>query len=193
MWLLAASLSAAAAGIAIAGDGQAPAADTAAGNVVQQAPENPAPPALSRSFPGQPPPVNKPGFLHELGRWWDDARSKFEDFKKKSDDAAKDAAAATQDAMKNAAEASRDAATAIVRLPNTRVIEVRERCQAAPNGAPDCQAAATNACRGKGFNIGKPVDVRSSENCPPAVLQSGQRPAEGECPVETVVLLAACQ
>ena len=193
MWLLAASLSAAAAGIAIAGDGQAPAADTAAGNAAQQAPENPAPPAPGRSFPGQPPPVNKPGFLHELGRWWDDARSKFEDFKKKSDDVTKDAAAATQDAMKNAAEATKDAASAIVRLPNTRIIEVRERCQAAPNGAPDCQAAATNACRGKGFNFGKPVDVRSSENCPSAVLQSGRRPAEGECPVETVVLLAACQ
>ena len=195
-WLLAALLLAAAAGTAIAGDDQAPADATAAGKAAQQAPDKPAPPAppaSGLSFPAQPPPVNKPGFLHEFGRWWDNARGKFEDFKKKSNGAAKDAAAATQDAMKNAAEATKDAATAIVRLPNTRVFEVRERCETAPNGAPDCQTAATNACRAKGFNTGQPFGVRSSENCPPAVLLSGRTPAEGKCPVETVVLLAACQ
>ncbi len=194
-WLLAASLSAAA-GTAVAGDGQAPADDTAAAKVVQPAPEKPAlpaPPAPGLSFPAQPPAVNKPGFLHEFGRWWDDARGKFEDFKKKSDDAAKGAAAATQDAMKNAAEATGNAATAIVRLPNLRMIEVHERCATAANGAPDCQAAATNACRGKGFSSGRPAGVQSSQNCPPAVLLSGRTPAAGECPVETVVLLAACQ
>jgi hypothetical protein len=196
IWLLVASLSAAAAGIAIAGDGQVPADDAAAGKAVQQGPDKPASPAAPApglSFPALPPPAYKPGFLYEFGRWWDDARGKFEDFTKKSNDAAKDAAAAAQDAMKNAAQATKGAATAIVRLPNTRVIEVRERCETAPNGAPDCRAAATNACRGKGFNSGQPVGVQSSENCPPAVLLSGRTAAEGKCPVETVVLLAACQ
>jgi hypothetical protein len=199
MWLLAASLSAAAAGIAIAGDGQVPAED--AGKAVEQGPakpalpppSSPAPTAPGLSFPAQPPAAYKPGFLYEFGRWWDGARGKFKDFTKKSNDAAKDAAAAAQDAMKDAAQATKGAASAIVRLPNTRVIEVRERCEVAPNGAPDCRAAATKACRAKGFNSGQPFGVQSSENCPPAVLLSGRTPAAGECPVETVVLLAACQ
>ena len=63
----------------------------------------------------------------------------------------KDAAAVTQGAVKGALDASKDAAGAIVRLPNTRVVEVHERCATAPNGAPDCGAAATAACRSKGF------------------------------------------
>jgi hypothetical protein len=95
--------------------------------------------------------------------------------------------------MKSAVDASKDAASAIVRLPNTRVVEVRERCETAPNGAPDCPAAAASACRAKGFNSGRPLDVRSSEACPPAIVLLGRTPVEGECPVETVVLRAVCQ
>ena len=61
--------------------------------------------------------------------------------------------------MKKTFDASKDAATAIGRLPNTRVVEVRERCATAANGAPDCAAAATNACRSKGFNGGQPLEL----------------------------------
>jgi len=135
-------------------------------------------------FPAQPPPTYRPGFIVEFGRWWDETRGKL--------DTPKDAANATQDAMRNAAEATKDAMTAIVRLPTTRVLELRARCELAPNGAPDCRQAAANACRGKGFRSGDPLDVRSSENCPASVALSGRQPAPGECPTETVVLAAAC-
>jgi hypothetical protein len=94
--------------------------------------------------------------------------------------------------MRKAAEATKEAVTAIGRIPATRVFETRALCPLAPNGAPDCRVAATNVCRGKGFTSGDPVDVRSSENCPPAVLLSGRPPSAGECPTETVVLAAAC-
>ena len=217
VWLFAAALSAVTPGIAVAGDNPTP---PGAPTAVQPAPEMPAPPApptppappapaaaaapAPASIPPQPAAVNRPGFLHELGRWWEgsiayfntkmkDAGSKFEDFNKTSNEAAKGAAAATQEAMKSAVDASKDAASAIVRLPNTRVVEVRERCGTAPNGAPDCPAAAASACRAKGFNSGRPLDVRSSEACPPAIVLSGRTPVEGECPVETVVLRAVCQ
>ncbi len=210
VWLLAAALSAAAPAIAIAGDNQTPPGTPAA---AQQSPEKPAPAAPAApaaaapavpSFPPQPAAVNKPGFLHEVGRWWDnsityfnakmkDARSKFEDLSKTSSETAKGAAAVTQDAMKNAVDASKEAASAIVRLPNTRVVEMRERCETAPNGAPDCPAAATRACRGKGFTTGQVLDVRSAEKCPTATLLSEQKPGERDCPVETVVLRAVCQ
>jgi len=191
-WLFAASLAIAAATAAAADD---------------QTPPNPSPSPQSSapdsSLPPQPPPVRR-GFLNDIGRWWDegiadfnakmkDARGKFEDFKKKSDDAAKDAATVTSGAMKNAADASKDAATAIGRLPIMRMIEARERCPKALNGAPNCDEAAAKVCRTKGFSSGKPLGVSSSENCPPTFLMSGNAPAEGECPVETIVLLAACQ
>lgn len=168
------------------------------------------PPAIgagpAQAAPAQPEPsaTEKPGFIAELGRWWDDARHKLGTLQPPPglppppplppppDDAAKNAAAATQDAMRNAAEVTKDAVNAIARIPATRVVEVRALCPLAPNGAPDCRQAAANACRGKGFTSGDPIDVRSSENCPPAVVLSGRQPSAGECPTETVVLAAAC-
>lgn len=211
--LFAAALSATAAGIAAA-QSQAPSGGAV---TAQQAPEQPPPagaaapatapaassaPAATALFPSQPPP--KRGLINNLGDWWQnpfaafsgevkDARSKFDDFNKTSSDAAKNAAVATQEAVKNAAAATKDAAAAIVRLPSTRVFEVRERCATAANGAPDCAAAAATACRAKGFASGQPLDIRSSEACPAAVLRSGRTPAEGECPVETVILRTVCQ
>lgn len=206
MMLLAMASSAAWAQVAappVAGAGPAQAAP------IQQAP--PAPQAGPASaFPAQPSAEVKPGFIAELGRWWDDARGKLGALPPPPplppppglppppalpgppDEVAKDAANVTQNAVRNAAEATKDAVGAIARLPATRVMEVRALCPLAPNGAPDCRQGATNACRAKGFTSGDPVNVRSSENCPPAVLMSGRQPTAGECPTETVVLAAAC-
>jgi len=180
------------------------------GQAVAPAPaQQPAVPApQAQSAPGSALPAQaggeKPGFISELGRWLDDARGKLGALPPPPvppplpappplpNEAARDAANATQNAMRNAAEATKDAVTAIGRIPGTRVVEVRALCPLAPNGAPDCRVAATNVCRGKGFASGDPISVRSSENCPPAVLLSGRQPSAGECPTETVVLAAAC-
>lgn len=180
------------------------------------APAPPQPPVSASSFPPQPPPPTvKRGFLNDLGNWWessfstlgtkiDQARGKFDDINKKSNAAAKKAATATQEAVKNAATTTeqavtsaaavtKDAATAIVRLPATSVLEAHERCPVAANGAPDCQAAVTNFCHAKGYAKGQPLDIRSSQICPPKVVLSGREPEEGECRDETVVLRALCQ
>jgi hypothetical protein len=197
-WLVAAALSAASVGIAIADD----AAGGGAG-AAKPVPESSTPPAEG-SFPAQPPPVEKRGLLNNFGRWWDQsfadfnaklkaAREKIEDINTKQNESSKDAATAAKEAVKKAADAAKDAATAVVRLPNTRVLELGDRCEVAANGAPDCRAAATNACRKKGFDSGQPIDIRTSQECPPAVLFSGRPPAEGECPEETVILRAICQ
>jgi hypothetical protein len=151
-----------------------------------------------------------------------DAHATADDANKKADDAgagatdgakdaAKNAATATQDAMKNAVEATKgaastatdamkgameatkNAATAIVRLPNTRLVDVRETCARAPNGASDCAAAAATGCRAKGFSGGNPLDTRTAEKCdtkPPS--QAGQLPGV-QCGRETVVIRAVCQ
>jgi hypothetical protein len=220
VWLLAATLCAAAAGIAAAEDGNAP--PTAAN---QPAPPAPAPPAAAPAAaapaasaasapPGAsapaaatataPPTADRPGFLHQMREWWDksisglsagmqDARSKVENLNQKSTEAVKNAATATQDAMKSTAEATKGAASTLLKLPNTRAIEIRERCAPAPNGAPDCQTAAANACRAKGFSGGQPLDVVTAEKCPPAAMLSAQNPGETECPAETVVSRVLCR
>jgi len=169
----------------------------------QAVPAPQAQPAPGSGFPAQPQGGEKSGFIAELGRLWDDARSKLGALPPPvppplpappplPNEAAKDAANATQNAVRNAAEVTKDAVNAISRIPTARVVEVRALCPLAPNGAPDCRVAATNVCRGKGFASGDPIDVRSSENCPPAVVFSGRPPSAGECPTETVVLAAAC-
>jgi len=134
-----------------------------------------------------------------MSRWWHDSvadfnaklkeqQSKIDDFNKKSAEAAKDAATATQQAMKNAADA-------MVKSATSKVIEIHEPCTVAGNGAADCASAAANACKGKGFSDGQPLDVRTAEKCNASLwLQGqGQRSASADCPVETVVLRAACQ
>jgi hypothetical protein len=165
-------------GVAPAQAAPAPGAPAAA---VAPAPQTQGAP---NGFPAQPPPTYRPGFIAEFGRWWDETRGKL--------DNPKDAANATGDAMRDAAEATKDAVSAIARFPATRMVELRARCELAPNGAPDCRQAAANACRAKGFSSGDPINVRSSENCPASVALSGRQPMPGECPTETVVLAAAC-
>ncbi len=188
-WLLAASLSPAA--TAVAQTAQPPAPNGAV--TVPATPAQAAPPAATQAaapasqprgmFPSQPPPAaGQAGFIYEFGRWWDNTHA-----------GASGAAEATQDALKHAAEATKEAATALIRIPTGRFIEVHQRCATAPNGAPDCRSAAANVCRTKGFQDGNPVNVQSSQNCPPAVWMSGREPHAGECPQETVVLMVACR
>jgi hypothetical protein len=160
----------------------------------------PQPPPPSAAAPQAPQaPAEKRGFFDDLSRWWHDSvadfntklkeqQSKIDDFNKKSAEAAKDAATATQQAMKNAADA-------MVKSATSKVIEVHAPCAVAGNGAADCASAAADACKGKGFSDGQPLDVRTAEKCSASLwLQGqGQRSASADCPVETVVLRAACQ
>jgi hypothetical protein len=160
----------------------------------------PSPPPPAPGFPPQPQPVTagapaeQRGFLNGFSKWWDQSvadwkakmkeqQTKLDDFNKQSADAAKDAAAATQQAMKNAADALRP----------SHVIEIQQTCPLAGNGAADCATAATNVCKSKGFTGGQPLDVRTAEKCADSLWVSGQTPTRADCPVETVLLRAACQ
>jgi len=176
------------AGAAIADDGQS----TPGATATQQAPSTSPP---DNSLPQQPPASFKPGFLHQLGEWWDqgfgDFNNKMKNAKDRLDDLgssqpARDATTATKDALKNAADA-------VVHLPTTRMFELHDKCQLAPNGAPDCPTAAANACRGKGFSAGKPMGISTSQVCSPAVLMSGRVPGPGDCHDETYILGVVCQ
>jgi hypothetical protein len=194
--LVAAALTAATAGVALAQANQPPAAPPtapAASTAPQAAPSSGVP-----ALPPQPPPVGaqsappdeKHGFFADLGHWWDksvdDLKAKMKDQQGKIDDFNKQSADATQQAMKNAADA-------MTHLQFSHVIEIQETCPVAGNGAADCAAAATNVCKGKGYNAGQPLDVRTAEKCTASLWVSGQPPATADCPVETTLLRAACQ
>jgi hypothetical protein len=192
---VAVALAAATVGTVRADDGPAP----AGAGAMQQAPV-PAP----GSLPAQPQPANKPGFLHQLEVWWNDsfgdfdakmksAKDKLDDYNKQQNQAAKETSTATEQALKDAAQVTKDAATAVVKLPTTRMFEFHERCQVAGNGAPDCQATVTNACRTKGFDSGQPLDISTSQECPARVMLSGRPPVEGECKDVTFILRAVCR
>ena len=92
----------------------------------------------------------------------------------------------------SAADATKDAVGAAVKLPLSRVVTGRERCTTAPNGAPDCLAAADALCRKQGFSNGKSLDFTSAEQCPPRVRLSG-RQSEADCTTVTFISRALCQ
>ncbi len=201
-WLAVIMLTATMAGNASAQTGPPPAAGaTAIQPAAAPAAAPPPPPTASGlALPPQPPPVlagpptEQRGFLNGFSKWWDQSvadwkakmkeqQTKIDDFNKQSADAAKNAAAATQQAMKSAADALRP----------SHVIEIQQTCPVAGNGAADCATAATNVCKAKGFSAGQPLDVRTAEKCADSLWVSGQTPTAADCPVETVLLRAACQ
>ena len=131
------------------------------------------------------------------GSWWDESiadfnaklkeqQSKLDDFNKKSSDAAKDAAAATQQAMKNAADAMVRLAFENDRDPRS-LRDRRQRRGRLPDGGDEC-------LQGKGFQ--RRAAARYPHRGEMHRLALGVRTNSArlrDCPVETVVLRAACQ
>ena len=87
---------------------------------------------------------------------------------------------------------TKSAVDAVAKLPTARVINGHERCVVAPNGAPDCLAAAEALCRKQGFSSGKSMDFTSAEECPARALLSGQQAGAG-CTTVTFISRAMCQ
>jgi hypothetical protein len=151
-----------------------------------------------------------PGLFESIGRWFDQgtagfrshvrgAQESFNDLNQRAAATSKNIGNTAVEAGKNAigagvtaADATKDALGAVAKLPATRVVAGRERCQLAPNGAPDCLAAAEALCRKQGYSTGKSLDFTSAEHCPPAVALSS-RQAEGECVTVTFISRAMCQ
>jgi hypothetical protein len=163
--------------------------------------------AAQTNAPPPAPPQEKPGLFEAIGHWFDRGASTFRDHltgaKQRMDDLGDQAASNTKqietqaaevgqgaaDVGKGAVEATRSAVDAVARLPTARVMRGRERCEIAPNGAPDCVAAAELLCRKHGFASGKSMDFTSAEECP-AKSYIGQG---GECTTVTFISQAMCQ
>ena len=95
--------------------------------------------------------------------------------------------------MKGAADVTKDAADTLLRLPNTRVVDMHEDCERAPNGAPDCAAAAGVACRARGFKGGQPLDVRTAEKCDTTRPCGRTGPDKDICRIKSWITRAVCQ
>lgn len=155
--------------------------------------------AQSGTEPAVPP--DKPGVFESIGRFFDQGaaniRSHLRSAKERMDSLGDDAAAnrrqfneRASEVGKGAAEATKGAVDAVVKLPNARVMTGRERCVTAPNGAPDCVAAAEALCRKHGFATGKSMDFTQAEECPPRALLSGR---QSDCSTVTFIGRAMCQ
>ncbi|MDQ2954961.1 MAG: hypothetical protein M3R18_08520 [Pseudomonadota bacterium] len=97
-------------------------------------------------------------------------------------------------AAKEAAAATKSATDAMLKLPTTRMVEGRERCEVAPNGSPDCRVAVEAICKAKGFGSGNSLDTQTAQKCSPRAWLSRRLTGEGEvCRIETFVTRAACQ
>ena len=160
------------------------------------------PPPASQSAPQE-----KPGVFQSIGRFFDQGASNFRDHlrgaKRKMDELGDDAAANNKaisdqaakvgqgaaDVGKGAADATVSAMGAVAKLPTARMMSGRERCNAAPNGAPDCVSAAEALCRKHGFTSGKSMDFTSAEECPVRTLL-GQT---DDCTTVTFISRAMCQ
>ncbi|MGH6996404.1 MAG: hypothetical protein ACREES_11945 [Stellaceae bacterium] len=95
-------------------------------------------------------------------------------------------------AAKTTVDTAKGAASAVGQLSTARVVTGHEKCRNAPNGAPDCVAAADAICQTKGFKTGKSVDMTTAEICPAQVYLSGQNSGPG-CRTVTFVSRALCQ
>jgi hypothetical protein len=117
-----------------------------------------APAALAQGAAPPPAPEQKPGVFQSIGRWFDQGATSFREHlqgaKRKMDDLGDEAAANSKafgdgaaTAGKNAADATKGAVDGLAKLPTARVMNGREKCAIAPNGAPDCGAAAEQLCK----------------------------------------------
>ena len=141
--------------------------------------------------------------FESIGRFFDQGAESFREqllgAKRRMDNLGDEAAANSRNLNDRAAEvgkgavdATKGAVDAMTKLPVARVMNGRERCTVAPNGAPDCVVAAEQLCRKHGFASGKSMDFTSAEECPAKVYLGGATTG-AECYTVTFISRAMCQ
>jgi len=143
--------------------------------------------APSSAQPAPGPPSKQEGVMDTVGRWLEEGADRFKSHMQNAQEQLDKLARETR-------ESTRDATTAVVGLPNARIVEASEPCVLAQNGAPDCHATALALCRAKGFAAGKSLDTRTEQKCKSGrFLLEGRAPTTSECPTQILVARAMCQ
>jgi hypothetical protein len=136
--------------------------------------------------------AEEPGFFGSIIQWFDRQTSHVGSSLKGAGSQVENFGHEAGIAAKTTVEGAKNMGDAVVQIPSARVMRGHERCQTAPNGAPDCEIAANAICKTKGFKSGKSVDMTSAEICPAQVYLSGRSSGPG-CHTETFVSSALCQ
>ena len=150
------------------------------------------PPATGDAPAAQPDPSENRGLFGNIGRWLDEQTSNLKSGLSSAGSKVGNIGQEAGAAAKGTVDTAKDAAGAVARIPTARMVSGHEQCANAPNGAPDCVAAATTMCKTKGFESGKSVDMTTAEVCPAQVYLSGRNSGPG-CHTETFVSRAFCQ
>lgn len=137
-------------------------------------------------------PSERPGFIAAVSQWFSEQAGNIASTFKDAGRAVENFGTKAEDTARTTVEGAKGAADAVVRLPRARIVSGHQKCQVAPNGAPDCLAAATAICAAKGFGSGTSLDMTTAEVCPPAVYLAGRTSGPG-CTTETFVSRALCQ
>ncbi len=176
--------------------GQAPAPQLAPGGSPSAAAPAPEPQSSAQQPVVQPPPTppaeQKPGLIETFGRWFDESVNSMNKGLKSTLGAGADTTKSAAEAASEVAKGAAEAAGVVGRLGTARVVSGQAVCAIAPNGAPDCRAAAETLCKTKGFSTGSSVDFVTSEKCPAQTFVEGRR-AASECVTEHTVTRALCQ
>lgn len=130
------------------------------------------------------------GFFDALNHWIDKSSKDFKASVDESNAKWRALGEQSQKAAKEAAEAQKQAAEAFKNLSNVRLVEGRKVCATAANGSPDCQAAAEDICRSKGYGKGQSADIQTARKCSAKAYLTRDTSA---CRMESVVVKAACQ
>ena len=141
----------------------------------------------------QPDPNYRPGFFGALNRWLGNSKDAIDSQFKKTQETLGSIGSEATGAAQGAAGIAQQAAGSVVALPLARIVNGRQVCPVAPNGAPDCQPAIDALCRGKGFQTGKSLEISSAQRCSARVWLYGTTAQKAECPVDTAVTRALCQ
>ena len=148
--------------------------------------------ALAVAQEAAKPAPESPGFFGTITRWWGQATENFSSSARGMRERFRNLGHEAGVAAKSTVDTAKDAANVMGRIPGTRVVTGHEKCRVAPNGAPDCVAAAQAICEKQGFKEGKSVDMTTAEVCPAQVYLAG-RNSGPECHTETFVSRALCQ
>ena len=141
---------------------------------------------------GPAPAPESQGFFAKMGRWFDQTADNFNAGVQSMRDRFTTFGHEAGVAAKTTVDNTKAAADAVAKFPNTRVVYGHAKCKVAPNGAPDCVAAAVEVCKSKGFSGGNSVDMTTAEICPAQVYFAG-RSSGPDCHTETFVSRAICQ
>jgi hypothetical protein len=166
------------------------------GLALAQEPQQPRPPNQENAAaPGDG------GLVDAFGRWIKDSVNNWNTGVKGAADVATDVAKGAADVATDVAKGAADAATtvtretadAVARIPTARFVNAREVCPVAPNGAPDCRAAAETICKAHGFSSGSSADFQTYQKCPPIALNRADGGPPPPCTIESAVTRALCQ